>query len=214
MSGRSSYRVDALIDVIQRQRGLLERLRYRYVALELMIDAGEVRFLDWALQDLNRARIQLREVDLARATTVGLLDIDGARAVVSLREVAAAAGAPWSGILRDHHDSLSTLVAEIELHAHTIAQHGHDWLGELARTGTVSLPAPPTVDHAPVAALVGAEMHDGPGLATCLTPTGVGRLRAPGAAEDLDPLSLERLLDDMIATAGRLRMPALLAFLR
>lgn len=194
--------MEDLVEALQRQRGSLEQLRYRFVTLGLLVAAREARYLDWAAQDLARARRQAREADLTRAAIVGRLEIPGAAAVPSLREVAAVAPAPWAGILRDHHDSLGELVAEIELHGHTIAQGGRDGLAELARTGAwVPRPAP-----APVGELVGRTTGG-----SVLAPA---RSLAPGQPADLDPGSIECLLNEVIATGGRLRMPALLAFLR
>jgi hypothetical protein len=200
--------VDELIEVLQQERDRLEQLRFRYTALELLVQAREVRYWGWALQDLNRARIRVREVDLVRAAQVGVLDLPLTPGTATLRDIAAAAPAPWSGILRDHHDSLASLVADIELHAHAIAQAGREALAELARTGTLALPPLPTTL---VRVLVGA----GEAASAPLAADGSkARLRAPGSAEDLDPVSIECLLGDVIAAAGRLRTPALLAFLR
>jgi len=203
MTDSGTHGIEDLADLLQRERGLLEKLRYRFVALELLIDAREVRFLAWALNDLNRARLHLREMDLARAARVASLRLPGADDVPSLREVATAADAPWAGILRDHHDSLCTVVTEIETHSHRIAQQCHEGLGELARTGTLA-PLPCRT------AAMSSVGPSGPGG----IEVGPSGLRAPGQAEDLDAMSIECLLSDVIANAGRLRMPALLAFLR
>lgn len=199
--------VEQLVEVLQKERDRLEQLRYRFVALGLLLDAREVRFWGWSLQDLNRARLRVRETDLMRAATVGIMDVASARGgVASLREVAAASPPPWAGILRDHHDSLGTVVTEIELHAHHIAEEGRACLAELARTGTLGQP----VEDARV--LVGP--GDGGAEVAPAAPRPATRLRAPGQADDLDPVSIECLLSDVIAGGGRLRIPALLAFLR
>jgi hypothetical protein len=206
--------VHQLVEVLQKERDRLEQLRYRFVALGLLLDAREVRYWGWSLQDLNRARLRVRETDLMRAATVGTMDVASARGgVASLREVAAATPTPWAGILRDHHDSLSTLVTEIELHAHHIAEEGRACLAELARTGTLGQPGSPA--EAP--RVLVAPGDGGTGVVThtpAPPPRPAARLRAPGQAEDLDPVSIECLLSDVIAGGGRLRIPALLAFLR
>lgn len=205
--------LEQLVEVLQKERDRLEQLRYRFVAVELLIDAREVRFWGWALQDLNRARLRVREADLMRAATVGTLHIpDSRHGIASLREVAAAARVPWAGILRDHHDSLSTLVTEIEIHAHRIAEGGRACLAELARTGTLSPPgrAPAGARRVLVGQVEGTDRVEPPRPA----PDPAARLRAPGQADDLDPVSIECLLSDVIAGGGRLRIPALLAFLR
>ena len=204
--------VEQLIEVLQKERDRLEQLRYRFVALGLLLDAREVRFWGWSLQDLNRARLRVRETDLMRAATVGVMDVPSARGgVASLREVAAASPPPWAGILRDHHDSLCTVVTEIELHAHHIAEEGRACLAELARTGTLGQPAPPA--EAP-RVLVGPADGGGETVPIAPPPAPATRLRAPGQADDLDPVSIECLLSDVITGGGRMRIPALLAFLR
>ena len=205
--------VEQLVPVLQKERDRLEQLRYRFVALGLLLDAREVRFWGWSLQDLNRARLRVRETDLMRAATVGTMDVPSARGgVASLREVASATPAPWAGILRDHHDSLCTVVTEIELHAHHIAEEGRACLAELARTGTLG---PGSTVEAP---RVLVAQGDGGGDVESPAPAPLGRadvrLRAPGQADDLDPVSIECLLSDVIAGGGRMRIPALLAFLR
>lgn len=206
--------VHQLVEVLQKERDRLEQLRYRFVALGLLLDAREVRYWGWSLQDLNRARLRVRETDLMRAATVGTMVVPSSRGgVASLREVAAATPAPWAGILRDHHDSLSTLVTEIELHAHHIAEEGRACLAELARTGTLGRPGTPA--EAP--RVLVAPGDGGTGVEQGRpSPPGRpdARLRAPGQAEDLDPVSIECLLSDVIAGGGRMRIPALLAFLR
>ncbi|HXH57810.1 hypothetical protein [Iamia sp.] len=212
MSDGENAWVHALVDVLQRERELLERLRFRFVGLELMLAAREVRFLAWAAQDLNRARIKVREADLVRAAEVGAVGLKCARGgVASLREVAAVASPPWSGILRDHHDSLCGVVAEIELHGHGIAQRCRDGLAELAHTGTLELAAA-------TSALVGSdpavESDLGGDVSRRRALSAPDQHRAPGQAEDLDPISIECLLSDVSASASRLRIPALLAFLR
>lgn len=195
---------DDLVGALRRERDRLEHLRFRFVTLDLLLRAGEARYWTWAVQDLNRARIRVREADLTRAAEVESLTLPTLGAGASLREVAAAMPAPWSGMLRDHHDSFSTLVTEIEVHAHSIAQAGRDALAELARTGTLSVPTP---DHRVLVPCHG-------GADASVTSVDDERLRAPGCADPLDPVSLECVLGDVIASGGRLRIPALLAFLR
>ncbi len=46
MSDAENAWVHALVDVLQRESELLERLRYRFVGLELVLATREVRF--WA----------------------------------------------------------------------------------------------------------------------------------------------------------------------
>ncbi len=199
--------MDELVEVLRQERERLEQLRFRYTTLELLVQVREVRYWAWALQDLNRARIRVREIDLVRAAQVGVLDLPVTPGMATLRDIAAVASAPWSGILRDHHDSLASVVADIEIHAHAVAQAGREAMAELAHSGTLALPPLPTT-------LVRVLVGTGEAASDSLDDGAKNRLRAPGSAEDLDPVSIECLLSDLIATAGKLRTPALLAFLR
>ena len=64
----------------------------------------------------------MREVDLLRAANVQLLGVRGPnRQAPTLRQLASLTGDPWAGILRDHHDALTGLVAEIEVVSHQAA---------------------------------------------------------------------------------------------
>jgi len=112
--------------VLERERERLELLLFKLVETRLILEAGELRFLSRATGEVERARGRTREVDLMRAATVAQKQ-PGA----TLRDLAAGAPEPWPGILRDHHDLLTALVAEIELTAHQNA--------ELARAGLDSL---------------------------------------------------------------------------
>lgn len=189
--------MEDLVEVLQRERDLLERLRFRFVGLQLVLDALEVRYLDWAVHDVQLARHRAREADLVRAASVGALRLGSDDASPSLREVAAAAPAPWAGMLRDHHEGLCAVVAEIEMHSHRIAQSCRDGLATLARTGRLA-PTPQPVGAA----------DRGPAAPEALAEA------APAAAADLDPLAIERMLGEVLTSTSRLRMPALLAFLR
>lgn len=188
--------MEELVEVLRRERDLLERLRFRFVGLELMVEATEVRFLDWAVHDVQLARHRAREADLVRAAAVGALRLADGGDTPSLREVAAQAPAPWAGILRDHHDGLCSVVSEIEMRSHRIAQRCRDGLATLARTGTLTVGA-----AVPVAAGTGPPDEAGGPPPTVVEP-------------HLDPLDIERVLSEVLASTNRLRMPALLAFLR
>lgn len=117
--------------VLERERELLETLLFKLVETRLILEAEEIRFLSRATREVERARNRAREIDLLRATTVAHL-----RAGATLRDLAAEAPEPWPGILRDHHQLLAELVAEIEVAAHRNA--------ELARVALDGLRLVPT----------------------------------------------------------------------
>jgi len=118
--------MERVASILERERDLLEALLFKLVETRLVLQADELRFLGRATGEVDVARTRCREVDLVRAATVTAV-APGA----SLRELAAASAEPWPGILRDHHEALTGLVAEIELTAHRNA--------ELARVGLDAL---------------------------------------------------------------------------
>ena len=99
--------------ILEREEEVLETLLFKLVVTRLLLENGELGFLSRATREVERARTRARELDLMRAATVSQH-----RAGVTLRDLATEAPEPWPGIFRDHHDRLTTLVAEIEVTAH------------------------------------------------------------------------------------------------
>lgn len=130
--------MERIASILERERDLLEVLQFKLVTTQLILQANDLRFLGRATAEVDAARTRCREVDLVRATTVTSVS---PRA--SLRELASGATEPWPGILRDHHDALAALVAEIELTAHRNA--------ELARLGLDAMQLAPVAAGDPPA---------------------------------------------------------------
>ena len=171
--------MDQINAILEREEELLETLLFKLVAVRLLLESGELRFLSRATREVERARTRTREVDLVRATTVAQHE-----AGTTLRDLATGAPEPWPGILRDHHDLLAGLVAEIEVTAHRNSL--------LARSGLEPLrPArvPSTVPELPADAIRSDD-------------------------EELERLARGASFDAVLGTASKLRMPDLLDFLR
>lgn len=177
--------MEQIAALIEREGELLDNLLFKLVETRLLLEHEETRFLARSTREVERARRRAREVDLVRAATVTKLG-RGA----TLRAMASGATGPWPAILRDHHDRLSHLVAEIELTAHRNA--------DLARCGLEAL------QRSPVAA-ASETVGLGPGA--------VGTTHH-GEDAELARLAHGAALESVLATAGRLRMPDLLDFLR
>jgi hypothetical protein len=122
--------------ILEREEEVLETLLFKLVATRLLLENGELRFLSRATREVERARTRARELDLMRATTVSQH-----RPGVTLRDLATESPEPWPGIFRDHHDRLTTLVAEIEVTAHRNSNE--------ARLGLESLQRPKVAAGAP-----------------------------------------------------------------
>ena len=119
--------MEELAEVLRQERHHLEVLLYRLTLTRLLLQAREVRFLRWSSQEVERARQRTREIDLLRAANVQLLGVRGLHGQApTLRQLASLAGVPWAGILRDHHDAMGALVAEIEVAAHQAAELARD----------------------------------------------------------------------------------------
>lgn len=112
------YLMEQVVSVLEQEQEVLDILLFKLVETRLILEAGELRFLSRATREVERARNRCREIDLMRAATVAEY-----RAGATLRDLASSAREPWPSILRDHHDLLAPLVAEIEMTAHLNAEH-------------------------------------------------------------------------------------------
>ena len=210
--------MEELADVLRQERHHLEVLLYRLTATRLLLQAREVRFLHWSSQEVERARQRTREVDLLRAANVQLLGVRGLHGQApTLRQLASLASVPWAGILRDHHDAMAALVAEIEVVAHQT--------GELARDGIRSVAdAQESADRGSTKvrsttsrrrAVTGAE-HRPAAPAPTISTWRALPFEDDGLPDDgdLSLLSTESAYQEALKAAGKLKIPSLLAFLR
>lgn len=102
--------VEQLVDVLGRERHLLENLVFRLVEARGLLATGEARFLGWAASDIEAASAAVREVELRRATVV---DGMGEGAAPTMAVLARSVDEPWSAMLIDHHSALGRLVGEV-----------------------------------------------------------------------------------------------------
>lgn len=210
--------MEELADVLRQERHHLEVLLYKLTLTRLLLQAREVRFLRWSSQEVERARQRTREIDLLRAANVQLLGVRGVHGQApTLRQLASLAGVPWAGILRDLHEAMAALVAEIEVVAHQAA--------ELARGGIRTVAeAQERADRSPRAqqaagsrerrasAVESGPVAPSPALSTW-RPLPFDDEILPDDG-DLTLLSTETAYQDALAASGKLQIPSLLAFLR
>ena len=161
--------MEQVVSVLEREREVLDVLLFKLVETRLILEAGELRFLSRATREVERARGRCREIDLMRATTVAQH-----RTGATLRDLASAAREPWPGILRDHHDLLAALVAEIEVTAHLNAEQARIGLDAIRLT-PVGGAGPPTGNQSGDAELT--RLAAGASLETVLGTA--SRLRMP-----------------------------------
>lgn len=204
--------MEQLGTILEREGDALEALLFKLVETNLLLKAGEARFLPRATREVERARGRAAELDLLRATTVAEMTIGS-----TLRGLAAEAPSPWPGILRDHHEVLSRLVAEIEVVAHQNAQLAERCLAELSEPATADAGSRSLTD--PIERMpeptgwsqLALEPFDvGGPIPTVAVPTAVRPVRNA----ELDRLARGAALHSVLNTAARLRLPDLLDFLR
>lgn len=197
--------MERIASILERERQLLEHLLFKLVETRLILDHGEGRFLARATREVDRARTRTREIDLMRAATVAQHQPEA-----TLRGLAATAAEPWPGILRDHHESLAALVAEIEVTAHRNA--------ESARRGLEALQPTAMTARTPQAAEGTASSDTGGGVGLLEARADVSevahRAGPHNGDAELSRLATGAALESVLGTAARLRMPSLIEFLR
>jgi hypothetical protein len=171
--------MEDVASILERERTCLETLLFKLVETRLILASGDLRFLSRATAEVDRARTRCREIDLLRAATVARHQ-PGA----SLRQLAASAPEPWPVILRDHHEAISPLIAEVELTGYQNTEVAERALARLRQ-------------RVPVA-------H---GSQLLIDLDAVDR-------DELNRLANDAALTSVLASSARLRMPDLLAFLR
>jgi hypothetical protein len=193
--------VGDLAGLLERECGLLNLVRLRFIETRLLLDADEARYLPQATAEVDQARVLACEVDLLRAASVQRSGRTGGdRRAPTLRELIDAAPRPWAGILADHGAALWATVTEIDVVGAAN--------GKLARAGIRA--AADALDGlsaaAPVRPLAGVSLPSRP-IDLTINETG-------GGDAEVSLLLAERTYQDVITTATRLRMPALRRFLQ
>lgn len=108
--------MEKLAGLLNRERVLLELLLFKLVSLRQLLVAGQVRFLPWAAEEVDRATTKVREIELRRTLAVDeLTDSFGSPAEpITLRLLAENAPEPWRTIFAEHHKALFELAADLE----------------------------------------------------------------------------------------------------
>ena len=207
-----------IADVLRQERHALERLSYRLTISRALLAAREAQFLTWSSREVDEAHQCVREIDLLRAANVQLLGVWGVnRQAPTLRQLASLASSPWSGMLRDHHDALTGLVADIEVVAHQTAEAARRGIRRVAEAQSAADIAierrleqrvPPRSTGSPEGRPASAR----PPLSTW-SPMTFGDDVLPDD-EDLTLLTTEAAYQNALTSAEKLQIPALIAFLR
>lgn len=101
-------------NILWRERQLLELLLFKLEEEQLLLAAGRTRFLAHATREVEAVLDELKQAELVRAAAVDAVAAElGLPANPSLRELAAAAPAPWGSILGEHRDAFLAATQEI-----------------------------------------------------------------------------------------------------
>jgi hypothetical protein len=119
--------MEELAGLLNRERMLLELLLFKLVSLRQLLLAGEVRFLPWAAEEVDRATTKVREAELRRSLAVEGLSVslrdDAGRertnplatpSQVTLRTLAESAPEPWRTIFSEHRKAFLQVAADLE----------------------------------------------------------------------------------------------------
>ena len=196
--------------VLERERQLLEHLLFKLVETRLILEHDEHRFLVRATREVDRARTRTREIDLMRAATVAKY-----RPGATLRDLASTALEPWPSILRDHHELLAALVAEIEVTAHRNAERARLGLDALQPASVPVRTSPGVEDSSGGTTLVEVGLLEAErSQPNRVEPELSDHADAARGDAELTRLALGAALESVLGTAARLRMPGLIEFLR
>ncbi|MDQ3385076.1 MAG: hypothetical protein M3503_03540 [Actinomycetota bacterium] len=203
--------LEGLVDVLDCERHLLEKLLFRLVEARNLLATGEARFLGWAASDIEDATAAVRDVESRRAAITGDLR-HGRPPTVSM--LVASATEPWSTLLADHRRALGRLAGEVGAAieaAHDMALAG---LAQVQLAGTTGLG--PT-EAAPVGEHLGARstrLRKPSPLRERATSTQPRRALPLAGLDDLDREITAAGYEAILATTSRMALPSLVAFLR
>lgn len=110
--------MEELAGLLSRERLLLELLLFKLVTLRQLLNAGEVRFLPWASEEVDRSTVKVREAELYRSLAAEALapELQAAKSTagITLRTIAESSPEPWRTIFAEHRCALLELARDIE----------------------------------------------------------------------------------------------------
>ena len=110
--GEAAYAAPA--SALWQERETLDRLLFALVTEQLILRAGHVRWLATADEQVLAAAREVQELEVLRAADVDALAAAlGARAGITLAELADLVPEPWSTIYADHLQALRALTGEV-----------------------------------------------------------------------------------------------------
>jgi hypothetical protein len=125
--------LERLVDVLGRERKLMDVLVFRLVTLRALLVSGDGRYLAWAAEEVEDATGAVRAAELHRALLIS--HIAGERGLpdesLTLAVLVDLVDPPWRTLLADHRAGLRALADQIDDQASAVRR--------LARTSSASL---------------------------------------------------------------------------
>jgi hypothetical protein len=126
-------------NILWRERQLMQLLLFKLETEQMILSGGRTRFLADATREVELVINELKEAELMRAIAVtGVAAELGLGPEPSLRELAAAAPAPWDNIFEEHRKAfladtqeiftMAQMNRELLANGHKAARDALDWL--------------------------------------------------------------------------------------
>ena len=105
----------SLAAILWQERRQLEGLLYALTTQQLLLTAGQIRWLGHADTDIEVAAATLRDSEVLRAMEmIAICEKLGVNTEITLDELAHEAGEPWTTTITDHRSALRALAAGID----------------------------------------------------------------------------------------------------
>ena len=102
-------------NILWNERQLLDLLLFKLEEEQLVLASGRARWLTHATREVEMVLEQVRVTELSRAVAVDALAAElGLQSNASLRMLAEASPAPWSGIFDEHRKAFTEAAQEIQ----------------------------------------------------------------------------------------------------
>jgi hypothetical protein len=108
--------LSAVCNQLWQERETLERVLFKLIEQQLILEAGQTRWLAAANDEVEQVSRQLSGTEILRSVEVdSLADLMNLRAGATITELVENAPEPWSGMLAEHRDALRQLAYELDV---------------------------------------------------------------------------------------------------
>ncbi|HEY3736870.1 MAG TPA: flagellar export chaperone FlgN [Jatrophihabitans sp.] len=111
----------AVVSLLWNERESLELLQFKLVQEQLLLQAGETRWLAKADAEVSEAIRRMRMSEVLRAAEMERILVElGLPAEATLAQLAEVAPEPWGLVLTEHRVALRSLVTEVQAAGHNV----------------------------------------------------------------------------------------------